>query len=645
MGEKLPVVKIEGDLSGDLKTKRVATATHIEEFGPKPGDSAKAEINPGYFFDIYNLDSLKKFSEKQELEEKKSYEFSLDRAIEALKDTKGIVGLKNRDVPTIVVSDLHARRDFLVNALSQKDEEGSTVLDLLKEGKINMICLGDGMHSEKSSNWDVFDPNPTKGEGFRELNPKKLEKEMIASLGLMKIIMELKANFPDSFHYVRGNHDDIVGNVSGFMKYVPEEFGGESGIVKWWTKNHFGLDFLNKWAEFESRLPLVVKGKGFVASHTVPEEQLAIQQINDRDKKALWQMLWTDNTEFFDLLPNPQQIFEGNLKNLGASNSTWIIGHRPVPQRKYRRQFHDQLIQINSSQKQLVAIFSPDEIFNPEKNIFDLRTEKATGLGVAGNPYAEPGGEPSFFSRVKTGSQKGILDTIRSSDAFIRAKAIRSAGEMKDPIFVLDIINALKDENPNVRFGAAWALGSIGDPQAVEPLIAALKDSDETVRYRAAEALGGLKDPRAVRSLEEITKDSGEGVAQVAIAWWALKQINEGESAKSTETVIPDYEVGVAEPVAEMAEAGAAEADKPKIEFSPEQQKVLSILNVKMKVYADRIKNLYDQRGESEHLSETVLAGILEEQSSRMFAAMRDRGIFKAEERKIIIGQLLGKNS
>lgn len=342
-----------------------------------------AEVPKVNKFSLDSLESFETFAEKKELEPKESYEESLDRAIEALKDTEGIVELKNQDVPTIVISDLHARRDFLANVLSQKDRDGKTVLELLKAGKINVICLGDGMHSEDSKNWNVFDPNPEKGEGHMELNPKKLEKEMVASLGLMKMVMDLKSAFPDAFHYVRGNHDDISGEISGFMKYVPEEFGGESGVVKWWTKHHFGQDLLKKWAEFESLLPLVVKGKGFVASHTVPEMPLTNQQINSRDKNAAWQLLWTDNTEFSDLEPGPQQIFQENLKNLGAADSVWIIGHRKAFQRKYRHQFNGRLIQINSSQKQIVAVLDPSEAFNPEKNIFDLKSENAAGLETA----------------------------------------------------------------------------------------------------------------------------------------------------------------------------------------------------------------------------------------------------------------------
>jgi hypothetical protein len=380
--------------------QKVASITGVE-FEPGHQSYAKVkavEVPSEISKDVVNipplhldLESLLTLSEKQELETRESYEVSLDGAIEAMKDTKGIVELKNQNVPTIVISDLHARRDFLMNVLSQQDQDGYCVFDLMEKGKINVVCLGDGMHSENRENWKVFDPNPARGEGFMELNPQKMEKEMIASLGLMKIVMELKANFPESFHYVRGNHDDIGETITKFMKYVPEEVGGESGVVKWWTEKYFGKDFLDKWVKFESMLPLVVRGKGFVASHTISKDLLTRDDINNRNQNAVNQLLWTDNRDIGDISPENQKIFKDNLRDLGAANSKWIIGHRPV-HGKFRSQFEGQLIQINSSQKQLVAIVPSDETFDPEKNIFDLRVEGATGLDVGWQKYTESEG-------------------------------------------------------------------------------------------------------------------------------------------------------------------------------------------------------------------------------------------------------------
>ena len=60
----------------------------------------------------------------------------------------------NDDIPTIIVPDLHARVYFLMNLLkydisSFLHENNTTVFDALQQGKVRVICLGDGLHSEK----------------------------------------------------------------------------------------------------------------------------------------------------------------------------------------------------------------------------------------------------------------------------------------------------------------------------------------------------------------------------------------------------------------------------------------------------------------------------------------------------------------
>jgi len=346
-----------------------------------------------------DFESLLALSEKQELETCESYEASLNGAIEALKDTKGIIELKNKNVPTIVISDLHARRDFLMEVLSQQDKDGQSVFDLLEKGKINVVCLGDGMHSEIGKNWYIGinqefiekDGKKYPKNTIADMNEyeKVMKEEMVRSLGTMKTVMELKSAFPDSFHYVRGNHDDINETIYKFLKFFKESeiegIGGESGLVKKWIFEHFGLNFLEKWAKFESMLPLVVKGKDFVASHAAPLKKgvLSMEDIEEKTQKANEQLLWTDNRGIIGK-KHFYPEFAQTRKNIGAENSIWIIGHRPVDG-KFRRQFDGELIQINHSKDQLVAIFSPDSSFDPEKNIFDLTKENIDGLGGGQN--------------------------------------------------------------------------------------------------------------------------------------------------------------------------------------------------------------------------------------------------------------------
>jgi len=365
-----------------------------------------------------NLEDVRSFANKQKLEAKVSLEQSLRRAMEALKNEQGIVELKNADVPTIVISDLHARREFLAEVLGQKNESGETVFDLLKSGRVNLICVGDGMHSERSESWNPATApyhleklkkelgggiaNPLEeykklleketNKKYGELTPLEIKKakekpelkakwaefepelrkammdnEMVKSLGTMKMVMELKAQFPDSFHYTRGNHDDMDERISGFAKYMDQS--SESREVKMWVTKNYGQDFLNDYSEFEESLPLMIKGGDkLVVSHTAPAEAYNKDQIISRDKDVAKGLMWTDNNKE----GTSKEKVEGTLKNIGAQDAVWIIGHRPVEKGNYQQQFNGKLVQINNTQEHVVAVVNSDGSFDPEKNVHKL---------------------------------------------------------------------------------------------------------------------------------------------------------------------------------------------------------------------------------------------------------------------------------
>ena len=59
----------------------------------------------------------------------------------------GIVCLKP-DITTIIVPDLHGRIKFLLNLLAFTDESGTSILQKLAFNQIQIVCVGDGFHSE-----------------------------------------------------------------------------------------------------------------------------------------------------------------------------------------------------------------------------------------------------------------------------------------------------------------------------------------------------------------------------------------------------------------------------------------------------------------------------------------------------------------
>lgn len=313
---------------------------------PHLPDSHENETE-GLSFDMQNINSICEYAQRMEYPTCESMESSLARVAEQLRDTKGIVELEHQDLPTIIVPDLHARRDFLVDALGYQID-GKSVLELLQEGRINVVCLGDGMHAESraKNRWREA-----------EFDTDKLDEEMAESLGTMQMIMELKSAFPQYFHYIRGNHDEIGGE---FHKYADE-----SQQVRDWIKKHYGEDFIRKYADFEDSLPLMAVGANFIASHAAPMfdsegkhiNSPTIEQIQKKDSYAINALTWGNNTgrigedETQFLIPAVKKMLAG----LGKPEATWFIGHRRADA-TFHPQADGRLIQINDPQREIIAV-------------------------------------------------------------------------------------------------------------------------------------------------------------------------------------------------------------------------------------------------------------------------------------------------
>ena len=93
-----------------------------------------------------------------------------------LDDVKGYYNSKeavvrlNPDIPTIIIPDIHARREELLKVLMRKDY-GKPNIESLAEGKIQIVQLGDLMHSEKRPIWTAISKEFEK-TGFKGNTPK-----------------------------------------------------------------------------------------------------------------------------------------------------------------------------------------------------------------------------------------------------------------------------------------------------------------------------------------------------------------------------------------------------------------------------------------------------------------------------------------
>lgn len=312
---------------------------------------------------VLTLAGLKEFAQKDSLESKSSLLGSIQSARAEQSKDSGIVDLP-KGVPTMVIPDIHAQRDYLTRALEHK-VDGRPVLELLQEGKMNLLCLGDGMHGEgrAANRWLQAEQDFLNGQPS-----KAMHDEMVESMGTMKMVMDLKSNLGDNFVYLRGNHDDI-NPEHGYLKYTRV---GESSLVKDWVTKNYGQDLLEEWHGFERSMPLIARGQGFVASHAAPGGKLDAAEVKDKSTKAFYKLAWTENRGWSEN-GREREVFEDNKREIGAQpDDHWLVGHRKVENADYRAQFDDQLIQINplDSDGFVVAMIGADGSYDPQKDTF-----------------------------------------------------------------------------------------------------------------------------------------------------------------------------------------------------------------------------------------------------------------------------------
>lgn len=127
----------------------------------------------------------------------------------------------------------------------------------------------------------------------------------------------------------------------------------------------------------------------------------------------------------------------------------------------------------------------------------------------------------------RSGEVPGLLLSLKSDEAPMRAAAARTLGEIGPPAkdAVADLVAALKDTDRDVRQNAAQSLGSIGPAAqpAAAALGAALKDGHWQVRRAAAYALGRLGTRDVEPALKAAKGDENDAVEKAAKA--SLDQI------------------------------------------------------------------------------------------------------------------------
>ncbi|MFP4618261.1 MAG: hypothetical protein ACLFMZ_05400 [Spirochaetaceae bacterium] len=274
--------------------------------------------------------------------------------------------LRLNDRPTILVPDLHARPWFLLQVLAYRPEglpANPTTAELLKRGELQMVCVGDGFHGESraAQRWK---------KAFKEFTGKyhrhaAMDEEMRESLSLMEIVMQLKVMRPDSFHFLKGNHENIL-NEEGRGNHPFRKFAFEGEMVKEWVLKFYGEEFLSSFAEMEHELPLLAADGTFMVSHAEPqryftrEEVIRYRQYDD----VVLGLTWTPN----------DGAEEGSVHRMIADycsspeQARYFGGHRPV-EGTYGLRAEDRYVQLHNPETCSFALLQPGIPPDPGKDI------------------------------------------------------------------------------------------------------------------------------------------------------------------------------------------------------------------------------------------------------------------------------------
>lgn len=293
------------------------------------------------------------------------------------KDSKGKPGSLLELDPKkniIVVPDIHARPYFINNILNfnippkyKVSSRSMSVQNALEKGKINIVCVGDAFHTEKTrKRWEVISEEFYNGQ---TQGPKMIQ-EMTECLASFCALLSLKIKYPDNFHFLKGNHENIL-NISQNGDFAFCKYADEGSMVKQFICDRYGDDILYLISCYENLLPLAATGKYCVISHAEPAMVLTKKDlINARQNPDIvYSLIWTKNDSV--TIPTVVPIIKNLLDSQDAQKALYFGGHRPVPEDYLLRQ-DGKYIQIHNPSKQNIAIVSCRRKFNPEKDIYGV---------------------------------------------------------------------------------------------------------------------------------------------------------------------------------------------------------------------------------------------------------------------------------
>jgi SulP family sulfate permease len=263
------------------------------------------------------LDKLLVFlSETEDLEiVRQTVEGTLDEITAIELRSSGHIKL-DPTLPVLIVSDLHTQRTAFLKLLHDKYVGNATNLESIVQGNLQLLLLGDILHSENRQLWQQIEDELVTSCNTDDTEPgptPAMDREMANSFGLAAMIMTLQRESP-AVHMLKGNHENLLNSEERGNAKLTEcvQMPGEGELAKSWSLSRFGSSFVARYANWEYSLPIfasyynIDNGLKFVASHSAPAEPFTLEELERRTDKVVHGVTWcTEHSSFApDVLRN-----------------------------------------------------------------------------------------------------------------------------------------------------------------------------------------------------------------------------------------------------------------------------------------------------------------------------------------------------
>ncbi|MBR7080610.1 MAG: metallophosphoesterase [Treponema sp.] len=326
--------------------------------------------------------SLDKFKDMAELPSENEIIKIADGAINALenelsdyrpkaykKTPGGLLDFSSLEQDVILVPDLHARPDFLLKLLDSDIVEPN-VLTAMSEDRCTVLCVGDCFHAETPGKCAERWKKAYRSWQAGEIDCPEMREEIHDCFATELPLMMLKKEFPKNFHFLKGNHENIL-NENDHGNYAFYKYANEGQMVYDFLEKVYSQATIHVLNSFEKSLPIVGLFKTFAVSHAEPCMPYERKEIIDyrKNNSVILNFTWTDNGEAQDGSISAQvKKLNGNAD---AEHFIWFGGHRPVKGRYALRQ-RGQYIQFHNPMQMNVVHVHADGSFNVEADIVSV---------------------------------------------------------------------------------------------------------------------------------------------------------------------------------------------------------------------------------------------------------------------------------